>query len=160
MKKYLFCFYYLCFKATPHNHCRADAKSDFSSDCIETTQAYWRKSRSFCAIWRKICKQMCGKGASRWLCGVALTFSRREPFDEENYDPSVIGYEWDKKIKLKQGYGICHIPVKIYTVMFYFLQTESDTNCSNSLSFPKVVHDFPILQLFLRQLQRFYLRPW
>ena len=32
--------YKYAFKATPHNHCRADAKSDFSSDCIETTQAY------------------------------------------------------------------------------------------------------------------------
>ena len=34
-----------------------DAQSDFSSDCIKTTQAYCRMSRSFCAGWRKICKQ-------------------------------------------------------------------------------------------------------
>jgi len=26
-----------------------DAQSDFSSDCIKTTQAYYRMSRSFCA---------------------------------------------------------------------------------------------------------------
>ena len=34
-----------------------DAQSDFSSDCIKTTQAYCRMSRNFCAGWRKICKQ-------------------------------------------------------------------------------------------------------
>ena len=34
-----------------------NAQSEFSSDCIKTTQAYYRMSRSFCAGWRKLCKQ-------------------------------------------------------------------------------------------------------
>ena len=37
-------------KAIPHRDCAADAQSDFSSDCTETTQEYCRISRSFCAI--------------------------------------------------------------------------------------------------------------
>ncbi len=37
-------------KAKPHNYCRADAKSDFLSDCIKSSQAYWRMSRDFCVI--------------------------------------------------------------------------------------------------------------
>jgi hypothetical protein len=38
------------FKAMPHKDCCTDAKSDFSSDWLKTTQAYWRKSRSFWLI--------------------------------------------------------------------------------------------------------------
>ena len=37
-------------KATPHNYCRADAPSDFSSDCTNFTQAGCRLSRKICAI--------------------------------------------------------------------------------------------------------------
>jgi hypothetical protein len=36
--------------ATPHKDCCTDAKSDFSLDWLKTTQAYWRKSRSFWLI--------------------------------------------------------------------------------------------------------------
>ena len=38
------------FKATPHKDCVVDVPTDFSSDCIETTQEYWRIARSFCVI--------------------------------------------------------------------------------------------------------------
>ena len=37
-------------KATPHDHCVSDAQSDFSSDCIENSQAYYRMARIFCVI--------------------------------------------------------------------------------------------------------------
>ena len=37
-------------KATPHKDCVVDVPTDFSSDCIETTQEYWRIARSFCVI--------------------------------------------------------------------------------------------------------------
>jgi hypothetical protein len=37
------------FKATPHKDCCAGAQQDFSSDCIEISQAYFRMSRDFCA---------------------------------------------------------------------------------------------------------------
>ena len=36
-------------KAIPHRACAEDALSDFSSDCIEIPQAYYRMSRDFCA---------------------------------------------------------------------------------------------------------------
>ena len=36
-------------KAIPHRACAEDALSDFSSDCIEIPQAYYRMSRNFCA---------------------------------------------------------------------------------------------------------------
>ena len=36
-------------KAIPHKACAEDALSDFSSDCIEIPQAYYRMSRDFCA---------------------------------------------------------------------------------------------------------------
>ena len=36
-------------KATPHKACAEDAVTDFSSDCIEIPQAYYRMSRDFCA---------------------------------------------------------------------------------------------------------------
>ena len=38
-----------CVKAIPHRACAEDALSDFSSDCIEIPQAYYRMSRDFCA---------------------------------------------------------------------------------------------------------------
>ena len=38
------------FKAIPHKECVVDVPTDFSSDCIETTQEYWRIARSFCVI--------------------------------------------------------------------------------------------------------------
>ena len=38
------------FKAIPRKDCAADVPTDFSSDCIETTQEYWRIARSFCVI--------------------------------------------------------------------------------------------------------------
>lgn len=38
------------FKAIPHKECVVDVPTDFSSDCIETTQEYWRISRDFCAV--------------------------------------------------------------------------------------------------------------
>ena len=38
------------FKAMPHKECVVDVPTDFSSDCIETTQEYWRIARSFCVI--------------------------------------------------------------------------------------------------------------
>ena len=38
------------FKAIPHKDCVVDVPTDFSSDCIETTQEYWRIARSFCVI--------------------------------------------------------------------------------------------------------------
>ena len=36
-------------KAAPHKDCAGNAQSDFSSDCIEISQAYLRMSRDFCA---------------------------------------------------------------------------------------------------------------
>jgi len=60
--------------ATPHKTCAEYAPTDFSSDCIEISQAYWRMSRDFCARWRKICKQIQCKAVRRALCGVALYF--------------------------------------------------------------------------------------
>ena len=36
-------------KAIPHRACAEDALSDFSSDCIEIPQAYYRMLRDFCA---------------------------------------------------------------------------------------------------------------
>ena len=33
------------FKATPHDPCASDAKSRFSSDCLNSTQAGWRPAR-------------------------------------------------------------------------------------------------------------------
>ena len=33
-----------------HKECVVDVPTDFSSDCIETTQEYWRIARSFCVI--------------------------------------------------------------------------------------------------------------
>ena len=36
-------------KAAPHKDCAEDAPTDFSSDCIEISQAYLRMSRDFCA---------------------------------------------------------------------------------------------------------------
>ena len=62
-------------KATPHKTCAEYAPTDFSSDCIEISQAYWRMSRNFCARWRKICKQIQCKAVRRALCGVALNYS-------------------------------------------------------------------------------------
>jgi hypothetical protein len=44
------------FQATSHRGCAKDTKSDFSPDCTEIPQAYFRMSRDFCAKWRKICK--------------------------------------------------------------------------------------------------------
>ena len=38
------------FKTTPHKDCVVDVPTDFSSDCIETMQEYWRIARSFCVI--------------------------------------------------------------------------------------------------------------
>ena len=38
------------FKAIPHKECVVDVPTDSSSDCIETTQEYWRIARSFCVI--------------------------------------------------------------------------------------------------------------
>ncbi len=32
---------------TPHKDCAQIAQSDFSSDCIKSSQAYWRMSRDF-----------------------------------------------------------------------------------------------------------------
>ena len=52
-------------KATPHNYCRAYAPSDFSSDCMNFTQAGCRLSRKICAIWRKICKHTPTKPTGR-----------------------------------------------------------------------------------------------
>ena len=60
------------FKATPHKDCMRIAQSDFSADCTKATQEYSRISRSFRAIWRKVCKQGVCKAARRALCGVAL----------------------------------------------------------------------------------------
>ena len=41
--------YHNFFKATPHKACDEDGPTDFSSDCIEIPQAYYRMSRNFCA---------------------------------------------------------------------------------------------------------------
>ena len=38
------------FKAIRYKECVVDVPTDFSSDCIETTQEYWRIARSFCVI--------------------------------------------------------------------------------------------------------------
>ena len=46
------------FMVASKNHSASDAQSDFSSDCIEISQAYCRMSRNLCARWRKICKHM------------------------------------------------------------------------------------------------------
>ena len=40
----------LLFKEIPYKECVVDVPTDFSSDCIETTQEYWRIARSFCVI--------------------------------------------------------------------------------------------------------------
>ena len=37
-------------KAIPHNPCASDAPSRFSSDCLNSTQACWRKSRRIWVI--------------------------------------------------------------------------------------------------------------
>ena len=37
-------------KATPHKACAKDAPTDFSSDCIEIPQAYYRMSRDFSSV--------------------------------------------------------------------------------------------------------------
>ena len=41
----------LCFfKAIPHYSCASDATSRFSSDCLNSTQVCWRKSRRIWVI--------------------------------------------------------------------------------------------------------------
>ena len=35
MSRIIQVFFQVIFKAIPHNYCRADAQSDFSSDCIK-----------------------------------------------------------------------------------------------------------------------------
>jgi hypothetical protein len=47
--KRLFKVFSAVFKAAPHKDCAEDAPTDFSSDCIEISQAYLRMSRNFCA---------------------------------------------------------------------------------------------------------------
>ena len=37
-------------RVIPHKDCASDAKSDFLSDCIKSSQAYWRMSRDFYVI--------------------------------------------------------------------------------------------------------------
>ena len=60
------------FRATPHKACAEDTPSDFSSDCIEISQAGCRLSRNSCAKSPKISKQLSYKAFKRDLCGVAL----------------------------------------------------------------------------------------
>ena len=46
---YDFSAYSAVYYVIPHRACAEDALSDFSSDCIEIPQAYYRMSRDFCA---------------------------------------------------------------------------------------------------------------
>jgi len=50
-----------------------NAQSEFSSDCIKTTQACYRMSRSICAGWRKLCKQTVRQVVRRDLISGSLT---------------------------------------------------------------------------------------